>query len=101
MNTVSVAPASYGVTTSQGNGAGDMTTINLVTTPTPPNPTLPGAGPPSIAVAQGDGVQHGSGDSASVTNSTLPGSISITQTDVAGNARGDSARSPATRSGSR
>ena len=40
-------------------------------------------------------------DSASVTNSTLPGSISITQADVAGNARAIRPRSPATRSGSR
>ena len=38
VNTVSVASVSYGVTTTQGNGAGDTTTINLVTTPTPPNP---------------------------------------------------------------
>ena len=39
VNTVSVALVSYGVRTTQGNGAGDTTTINLVTTPTPPNPT--------------------------------------------------------------
>ena len=71
----------------QGNGAGDMTTINLVTTPAPPNPNYLRPGPPSIDVTQGSG----SGDSAKVTNSTLPGNICITQTDVAGNARGDSA----------
>ena len=36
VDTVSVASTSFGVATSQGNGAGDTTTINLVTTPTPP-----------------------------------------------------------------
>ena len=88
VNTLSIAPTSFGVTTSQGNGAGDTTAITLVTTPTPPNPSLPlGTGPPSIIVVQ----DNGSGDSTRVTNSTLPGSISITQTDVAGNALGDSA----------
>ena len=98
VNTVSVALNSYGVTTTQGNGAKDTTTINLVTTPTPLNPlTALGKGPPSIAVAQGDGTVVPAGvtatgnDSASVTNSTLWGGISITQADVAGNAKGDSA----------
>ena len=94
VDTVSVALVSYGVTTTQGNGAGDTTTINLVTTPTPPNPTALGGGPPSIDVKQGDGsvglVIHkhpvaAVNDSASVTNSTLPGDISITQTDSAKN----------------
>ena len=92
MDTVSVASTSFGVATSQGIGAGDVTAINLVTTPTPPTPNSVGAGPPNIVVVQGNVVQgSGSGDSASVTNSTLPGSISTTQTDVAGNALGDSA----------
>ncbi len=81
VNTLSVASTSFGVTTLQGNGNGDTTAITLVTTPTPPNPNLPlGTGPPNIIVVQGSGT----GDIASVTSSTLPGSISITQNDVAG-----------------
>ena len=56
VNNVSVALVSFGVKTTQGNGADDTTTINLVTTPTPPNPlTALGNRPPSIAVAQGSG----------------------------------------------
>ena len=91
VNTLSVASTSFGVTTSQRNGAGDTTAITLVTTPTPPNPNLLGAGPPSIQVTQGTGnvglvipnnPVAAVNDSASVTNSTLPGNISITQQDV-------------------
>ena len=79
-----------GLTTSQGNGNRDITTITGVTTLTPalpPNmPFPPGFAVSSIIVGQGSGT----GDSASVTYSTVPGSISITQKDVAGNP-GDSA----------
>jgi hypothetical protein len=98
VNNLSVAGVSFGVQTIQGNGAGDTTTINHVTTLTPPNPTAVPALPniPSIAVVQGDGSKapHGvatGNDSASVTNSTLPGNIQINQADLAGNATGDSA----------
>ena len=87
VDTDSVALVSYGVRTKQGDGAGDTTTINLVTIPTPPNPTALPAFLPSIVVSQGDGTVVPAGvtatgnDFASVTNSTLPGDISITQTD--------------------
>ena len=94
----------FGVATSQGIGAGDVTAINLVTTPTPPTPNWGGPRPPNVVVVQGN-IDQGSesGDSASVTNSTLPGSISITGTDVAGDKIRRLGRGilPATRSGSR
>jgi hypothetical protein len=88
---VTVALASFGVITSQGNGAGDTTLVNAVTTSSPPNPNLPLPGPssiPSISVTQGSG----NGDSATVSNSVLPGNITITQSDVSGNKNGDTAQ---------
>src|SRR5271166_448570 len=74
-----------GVTTLQGNGAGDVTTISGVTTSTPlPNLPLPtGIGWSNITVGQG----NGAGDSASVMTSSVPGNISIGQ----GSGAGDSA----------
>jgi hypothetical protein len=66
-----------------------VTFINNVTTgTTTPNPNLPLPGPssvPSISVTQGTGA----GAQATVTNSTLPGNLTIRQNDVAGNAFGD------------
>ena len=97
VNNLSVAGVSFGVNTVQEDGAGDTTTINRVTTPTPPNPTALPAFPPSIVVNQGNGsvkpagVNTNGNDSASVTNSTLPGYITINQADAAGNTLGDSA----------
>ena len=79
-----------GLTTSQGNGNGDITTITGVTplnnAPPPSMPFPPFYAVSNIIVGQGSGTS----DSASVTFSTVPGSISITQKDVAGNP-GDSA----------
>jgi hypothetical protein len=83
INTLSVAQNNSGVTIAQGDSAGATTTITGVTTPSPLAPMLV---TPGIAVTQG----RGAGDSASVLNSTLPGSISIIQSDVAGST-GDSA----------
>jgi len=76
-----------GVSTSQGNGAGDVTTIAGVTTSTPAPPLNlplpPNIGFSNITVVQG----NGAGDSASVTTSSVPGNITIMQ----GNGAGDSA----------
>ena len=89
---VTIVP--QGVTTSQGNGAGDVTTISGVTTSTPlPNLPLPtGIGWSNIKVGQGNGSvglvinpNGGVNDFASVSGSTVPGNISITQTDLATN----------------
>ena len=78
VNGLQVALTSFGVRTSQGNGANDVTSINNVTSPIPgsgsPN-TLNIYNLPSIVVVQG----NGNSDAASVTNSTLPGNVSITQ----------------------
>ena len=96
VNTLSIAAINPiglhdGLTTSQGNGDTDITTITGVTTlnnaPPPNLPFPPFYATSNIVVGQGSG----SGDSASVTNSTVPGSISITQKDMAVNALGDSA----------
>lgn len=81
--TVSVAQNNMGISTVQGDGAGDITTITGVTAAAPLTSMLL---TPGITVNQGGGA----GDSASVLQSTLPGSISITQTDAAGG-QGDSA----------
>jgi hypothetical protein len=88
-------PNPAGVTTIQGNGAGDITTITGVTTFTAgpiQNPPPPGTGLASISVTQGNGsvglVVNPNGavnDQASVTNSNVPGNISITQSDLASN----------------
>ena len=95
VNTLSIAAINPiglhdGLTTSQGNGNGDITTITGVTTlnnaPPPNLPFPPFYATSNIVVGQGSGT----GDSASVTYSTVPGSISITQKDVAGSP-GDSA----------
>ena len=85
-----------GVTTLQGNGAGDVTKISGVTTSTPlPNLPLPtGIGWSNIKVVQGNGSvglvinpNGGVNDSACVTTSSVPGTgnISITQSDLASN----------------
>ena len=86
-----------GVSTLQGNGAGDVTTITGVTTnpasSTGVNLPLPkGIGLSNITVVQGNGsVGLASpppvavNDIASVTNSNVLGNISITQTDLASN----------------
>ena len=92
LGVASINPAGLlgGVTTSQGNGAGNSTTITGATTPTPLNINIalpPGFSPSNIVVGQGGG----SGDSASVTSSTVPGNISISEQDVAGNLTPDSA----------
>ena len=79
-----------GVTTIQGNGNNDTTSITGVTfLPSPPInlPLPPNVGLANISVTQGSG----SDDVASVTSSSVPGSISITQNDVAGNSSPDSA----------
>jgi hypothetical protein len=92
-------PNPAGVTTIQGNGAGDVTTIDHVTTYIAggliQNPPPTGVGLASINVTQGNGsvglaVTNGAhpaaaNDVASVTFSTVPGFISISQADVAGN----------------
>src|SRR5262249_2961213 len=86
--------ASDGVTTTQGNGAGDATTISGVTTsgPTLSLSQLSAAGlaPSSITVTQGNGsvgigTSPGVNDSASVTNASVPGNITVTQADAAAN----------------
>jgi hypothetical protein len=86
-----------GVFTVQGNGAGDVTTITGVNTGTAaiPGINLPlpkGIGFANITVVQGNGsvglaTPHpvGTNDVASVTTSTVPGNISITQSDLASN----------------
>ena len=84
-----------GVSTSQGNGAGDVTTIAGVTTSTPAPPLNlplpPNIGFSNITVVQGNGSVGlvpntvGVNDSASVTTSSVPGNISITQSDLASN----------------
>jgi len=88
----SINPAGphQGVTATQGDGAGNLVTIAGVTTVIPFNPRVPlpaGFGLSNIVVRQGGG----SGGFASVTSSTIPGSVVITQNDVAGNASGDTA----------
>ena len=91
---VTIVP--LGVTTLQGNGAGDVTKISGVTTSTPlPNLPLPtGIGWSNIKVVQGNGSvglvinpNGGVNDSACVTTSSVPGTgnISITQSDLASN----------------
>jgi hypothetical protein len=105
-NTISVGPGPVvispfdpttapGVLTTQGNGTDDTTTINGVTTsgPAPPLnlPLPPGFVVSSISVTQGTGNVgvntsfSGVNDQATVENSVVPGNISITQGDVAGN----------------
>jgi hypothetical protein len=86
-----------GVFTMQANGAGDLTQITGVNTGTAalPGVNLPlptGIGFASITVVQGNGsvglpspIPVGTNDVASVTTSTVPGNISITQTDLASN----------------
>jgi Bacterial Ig domain/Domain of unknown function (DUF4214) len=88
-------PNPAGVTTIQGNGAFDTTTITGVTTYVAgitQNPPPPGVGLANIRVTQGTGavglVVNPNGavnDQASVQNSNVPGFISISQSDVAGN----------------
>jgi hypothetical protein len=99
-NPVSIVPD--GVETSQGNGAGDTTTITGVTTtpglPSPPVNLGPGGALPGGFVSSNINVVQGNGsvglaspptatvnDSASVTASTVPGNITITQTDLGSN----------------
>ena len=87
-----------GVSTSQGNGAYDHTAISGVTVSSPaPPPNLPlpaGIGLSNITVVQGNGSvglpatpppAGGVNDVASVTTSSVPGNISITQSDLASN----------------
>jgi hypothetical protein len=88
-------PNPAGVTTIQGNGAFDVTTVNAVTTYNagvlqipPPN----GVSFAAISVTQGNGsvglpatLTPAVNDQASVTNSVVPGSISILQQDLASN----------------
>jgi hypothetical protein len=84
VNTVGVALASFGVVTTQGDGDDDTATFTGVTSLFPSNPSSIGPnGPPSILTTQG----NGNGDSASATNSQLPGNITLKQ----GNGNGDSA----------
>jgi hypothetical protein len=77
VDNVQITAAGKGVSTSQGNGARDQTTINKVSLA--PGITLNVNGPlstiPSITVLQGNGDR----DRASVTNSNVPGNITITQ----------------------
>ncbi len=85
VNGLQVALTSFGVRTSQGDGgltgngtAGDVTSINNVTSPIPGSGSPNNLNPynlPSIYVVQG----NGNNDSASVTNSTLPGNVTIIQ----------------------
>jgi hypothetical protein len=91
----STTPNPAGVTTIQGNGAFDTTTITGVTTygpSIPINSPIPGTGFAAISVTQGNGnvglVVNPNGavnDQASVTNSTVPGNISISQAGLASN----------------
>jgi hypothetical protein len=89
-----------GVTTIQGNGAGDNTTITGVTTfvlnglaqtPAPPNTGLAninvtqGNGSVGLSVLPGGGHPAAVNDVASVSNSIVPGFISITQSDLLSN----------------
>jgi hypothetical protein len=83
-----------GVTTIQGNGAFDTTTVNLVTTFKlgPIQNPIPGTGFANISVTQGTGSVGlpnppavGVNDQASITNSNVPGFMSITQSDAASN----------------
>ena len=98
LNTVAVSPfdpvASDGLTITQGNGTGDVTTVSGVTTYGPGLPggqTLPsGFAPSGIIVTQGNGsvgvgTAVGVNDSASVTNATVPGNVTVIQADAAAN----------------
>jgi hypothetical protein len=83
IDTLSVAQNTFGVMTTQGDGDSNTTMITGVTAPSPLTSIVL---TPSIIVNQG----RGAGDRASVVHSSLPGSISITQSDAAGRP-GDSA----------
>lgn len=79
-----------GITTIQGNGARALVTVNdvaTVTTTTQQIPIRPGFGLSNVVLVQGDG----SGDSAVVKSSSVPGSITIKQGDILGNPSGDTA----------
>src|SRR5262249_35501338 len=83
IDTLRVDPNGW-VTTAQGGGELTSVASSGVTTATIRSPIL---FTPSIVVTQG----RGSGDRASVAKSNVPGSISITQSDVAGNPLGNTA----------
>ena len=78
VDNVNVSIASFGVVTTQGTGIGDSTSIDTVNTyGTVENPHFV----PSISVTQNDVYLLDGlvGDTASVNNSNVPGSISISQ----------------------
>ena len=75
VDSVVVGQSASGVAASQGDGIADKITINNVTSPVASDPAayIVYGGPPNIIVTQGTGANQDGQDSASVTNSSLPG----------------------------
>ena len=75
VDSVVVGQSASGVAASQGDGIADTITINNVTSPVASDPAayIVYGGPPNIIVTQGAGANQDGQDSASVTNSSLPG----------------------------
>jgi hypothetical protein len=80
VDTVTVSLTSFGVRTEQEDGDGSTSTVNAITTAGVVNPNRLVDGPPGISIDQGNGV----GDTATASNSVLPGNISIEQGDGGG-----------------
>lgn len=80
VDTVTVSLTSFGVRTEQEDGDGSTSTVNAITTAGVVNPNRLVDGPPGISIDQGDGV----GDTATASNSVLPGNIHITQDNGGG-----------------